>query len=145
MMPPLLAQVNKELSGNWDCPEALLTNELASDLGKLQAGGEAILPKYDFSTSTRTLLNAGGSGSCTRQGQVSVKHGGVILVEGAMVLESAPLRKILDLRVFVDCDEDVRFMRRLARDTDPEGRGGRGRSAASVSSFHTSTRVWQFR
>jgi len=55
-----------------------------------------------------------------------------VLVEGAMVLESARLRDLMHLKIFVDCDEDVRFMRRLARDTDPHGAGGRGRSAASV-------------
>jgi hypothetical protein len=38
----------------------------------------------------------------------------------------------MDFRVFIDCDEDTRFMRRLARDTDPHGAGGRGRSATSV-------------
>lgn len=46
-----------------------------------------------------------------------------MLVEGAMVLESARLRDLMHLKIFVDCDEDVRFMRRLARDTDPHGAG----------------------
>ena len=52
-----------------------------------------------------------------------MQPGGVVLVEGAMVLESARLRDLMHLKIFVDCDEDVRFMRRLARDTDPHGAG----------------------
>ena len=108
--------VINELGSNWDCPEALLTGELAGHIEALQAGEQAVLPRYDFTTSTRVVH--GGSDRI-----MSVQPGGVVLVEGSMVLESARLRNLMHLKIFVDCDEDVRFMRRLARDTDPHGAG----------------------
>ena len=55
----------------------------------------------------------------------------VLLVEGLMVFHEEAVRDACELRVFVDCDEDTRFMRRLTRDTDTAD-GGRGRSVASV-------------
>jgi hypothetical protein len=56
----------------------------------------------------------------------------VIIVEGLMLFHDASVRAAFDLRFFIDCDEDTRFMRRLARDTAHEDVGGRGRSVASV-------------
>ena len=55
---------------------------------------------------------------------------GVLLVEGLMVLHNEQLRNKMDVRIYVDCDEDTRFMRRLARDTHPLK--GRGRTVAQV-------------
>ena len=104
------AQVDEECDGNWDCPEALHTEELAAHLRELKRGRSVLVPHYDFSVSRRIPEKAA---------EVTPPSGElvVILVEGLMVFYSDEVCSLLDLRLFVDCDEDTRFMRRLARDT----------------------------
>ncbi len=114
--------VNRECGGNWDCPAALHTHELCEHITALKAGTPIEVPHYDFGVSAREV------GASTR---VTPPSAGllVIIVEGLMVLHEEALRSLLDLRVYIDCDEDTRFMRRLARDTR---RGERDRTVASV-------------
>ena len=116
--------------GNWDCPESLHTDQLVRDVRILKSGtGSIVVPHYDFSVSRRDV------GKSRRVDLAEMASGDqqlVIIVEGLMIFHDAALRALCDIRVFIDCDEDTRFMRRLARDTDPNGVGGRGRSAASV-------------
>jgi hypothetical protein len=82
------------------------------------------LPFFDLTTCTRDPARAT---------PISVEAGGVVLVEGLMSLRDPRIRAVADLRVFVDCDEDIRFMRRLARDTNTDTHtGGRGCRATSV-------------
>jgi len=117
--------VDRECEGNWDCPAALHTSELVRDLTTLKAGGEAKIPIYSFANNARVRDE-----STPRQFAAGTH--GVLLVEGLMVLHDEELRSRMDIRVYVDCDEDTRFMRRLARDTNPVG--GRGRTVADVYS-----------
>ena len=120
-------QVDAECAGNWDCPEALHTSELVRDLERLQQGGHVRLPHYDFSVSARDSERATDVRPPPRsEGQLVV-----ILVEGMMIFHDEELCDACHLRVFIDCDEDTRFMRRLSRDTD-DSSGGRGRSVQSV-------------
>ncbi|KAL1493527.1 hypothetical protein AB1Y20_017230 [Prymnesium parvum] len=116
------AQVDRECGGDWDCPEALHTHELVEHLDKLAARETVDVPYYDFATSSRDRK---------RKMTLTPPPCGklmVVLVEGLMVFHSEALRARCHFRVFVDCDEDTRFMRRLARDTGEE----RDRSVASV-------------
>jgi len=119
-------EVERVCGGDWDCPDALHTDQLVRDISNLKKGIAITRPFYDFAVSKRDPARAE---------KVKVPSDGkqvVVIVEGLMLLYSEELRETLDIRVFVDCDEDIRFMRRLSRDTDPQG--GRGRSAVSVFS-----------
>jgi len=115
--------VDRECEGNWDCPIALHTSELVRDLNTLKAGGEVNVPIYSFANNARVQDQ-----STLRQFAPGTR--GVLLLEGLMVLHDEELRSRMDIRVYVDCDEDTRFMRRLARDTHPLK--GRGRTVADV-------------
>lgn len=117
--------VDRECDGNWDCPTALHTKDLVRDLTTLKEGGEANIPIYSFANNARVKDQ-----STLRQFAAGTR--GVLLVEGLMVLHDETLRSRMDIRVYVDCDEDTRFMRRLARDTHPLT--GRGRTVADVYS-----------
>jgi len=116
-------EVDRDCAGNWDCPDALNTHELVADLRKLKKGETAQIPIYSFAANARVKDK-------TMEKKIPDGQRGVLLVEGLMVLHDEALRHAMDVRVFVDCDEDTRFMRRLARDTHPLR--GRGRTVADV-------------
>lgn len=95
---------------NFDHPDALETTLLVQHLTELKAGTAVDVPVYDFSTHTRT-------GNTRR-----VEPTGVIIVDGILVLADPRLRGLLDIKVFVDTDADIRFIRRLRRDQRDRGR-----------------------
>lgn len=95
---------------NFDHPDALETDLLASHLRALGKGQAVEKPVYDFATHTRT-----GS---TR----TVMPRSYILVEGVMVLALVPVAVCLDLSIFLDIPADIRFIRRLERDRSHRGR-----------------------
>ncbi len=95
---------------NYDHPDALDTTRLVADLASLKAGRPTELPDYDFRTHTRRP-----------QGEL-VQPCAVLLVEGILVLATPELRRCLDLRVWVQADDDLRLARRLARDIRARGR-----------------------
>jgi uridine kinase len=89
---------------NYDHPDSLETELLAEHLKRLRAGESIDRPVYDFSTHTRS------------EETVEVDPESVILVEGILVLAEPTLRDLMDLRVYVDTDADLRLLRRLRRD-----------------------------
>ena len=89
---------------NYDHPDSLETELLAEHLKRLRAGESVDRPVYDFSSHTRSAET------------VSVDPESVILVEGILVLAEPTLRDLMDLRVYVDTDADLRLLRRLRRD-----------------------------
>ena len=95
---------------NFDHPDALETSLLVEHLGRLRAGDAVDVPVYDFPTHTRT-------GDIKR-----VEAKGVIIVDGILVLADQRLRDLLDMKIFVDTDADIRFIRRLRRDMRDRGR-----------------------
>ncbi len=97
--------LEKRAQINYDHPDSLETELLADHLRRLRAGESVERPVYDFSTHTR-------SGKT-----VTVRPESVILVEGILVLSEPELRELMDLRVYVDTDADLRLLRRLHRDT----------------------------
>lgn len=100
---------------NFDHPDALETDLLISHLTALRGGWAVDVPLYDYARYTRT--------GQTRR--VEPRH--VILVEGILIFAEKALRDLFDVRIFVDADADIRFIRRLQRDL-----GERGRSTESV-------------
>jgi uridine kinase len=100
---------------NYDHPDSLETDLLVQHLRALR-GGEAVdIPQYDFARHNRID---------TRE---RVPARPAIIVEGILIFADAPLRALMDVKVFVDADDDTRFIRRLQRDL-----AERGRSVQSV-------------
>ncbi len=107
---------------NFDHPDSLETELLIEHLKELRAGRAVKIPIYDFTTHRRTQQ--------TRQ----VEPSPVILVEGILVFTEPALRELFDVKLYVDTDADVRFIRRLRRDIEE-----RDRSIASVCDQYLST------
>jgi uridine kinase len=95
---------------NFDHPDALETEFMVQHLKELQAGRPVEVPIYDFTTHTRT--------SQTQR----VEPRRVILVEGILIFADDALRDVMDVKIYVDTDADIRFIRRLERDITERGR-----------------------
>lgn len=95
---------------NFDHPDALDTPLMIEHIKQLQAGQDAHIPIYDFKIDRRT-----------EQTQ-HVKAQPIILVEGILIFSEPLLRPLFDVKIFVDTDADVRFIRRLTRDIAERGR-----------------------
>lgn len=89
---------------NFDHPDALDNELLIVHLKKLKAGGTVEVPVYDFTTHSRT--------GQTRH----VEPHRVILMEGILIFADKALRRLMDVKIYVDTDADIRFIRRLQRD-----------------------------
>lgn len=107
---------------NYDHPDSLETELLTEHLKELRAGHSVEIPIYDFTTHTRTPQTH------------RVEPAPVILVEGILVFVEPALRDLFDVKLYVDTDADVRFIRRLQRDVEQ-----RGRSVESVCEQYLST------
>jgi len=105
---------------NFDHPDALDTALMVEHLAALSEGRAAPLPVYDFTAHVR------------RDEVERTDPKPVILVEGILVLTEPALRELMDIKLFVDTDADLRFIRRLQRDIRE-----RGRSLESVIQQYT--------
>jgi uridine kinase len=95
---------------NFDHPDSLETELLVAHIQQLCFGKAVGVPVYDFTTHRR------------RPEVESVKPAPVIIVEGILVLADEELRSLLDIKVFVDTDADIRVFRRIRRDIEQRGR-----------------------
>lgn len=95
---------------NFDHPDSLESDLLVAHLRQLQSGRTVHIPVYDFTSHTRT-------GETRR-----VDPSRVILVEGILIFAEPALRGMFDVKIYVDTDADVRFIRRLRRDITERGR-----------------------
>jgi len=95
---------------NFDHPDALDNDLLVNHVRRLKAGEAVELPVYDFRTNTR--LNE------TRH----VEARPIVIVEGILIFAEPRLLEQMDIKVFVDTPDDIRFIRRLRRDLDERGR-----------------------
>ncbi len=107
---------------NFDHPDALETALLVAHLGELLDGRSVELPTYDFTSHTRTAET------------ITARPTEVMIVDGILVLAHRELREMMDVKLYVDADADIRFIRRLDRDISE-----RGRTVASVVSQYTRT------
>lgn len=89
---------------NYDHPDSLETELLIHHIEELRAGREIRRPVYDFSSHLRTTET------------VLVRPEPVVVIEGILVLSEPDLRNVMDLRIYVDADSDLRLMRRMRRD-----------------------------
>ncbi len=101
---------NQRVEVNFDHPDSLDSDLLAEHIRLLKDYQPVDLPIYDFKAHTRT--------SQTRR----VEPKPVIMVEGILIFADRILRELLDVKVFVDTDADMRFIRRLERDIQERGR-----------------------
>ncbi len=95
---------------NYDHPNSLETGLLAEHLRALLDGRAVEEPVYDFTTHRRTEE--------TRR----VAPNPVVILDGILILAESELRDLMDIRVYVETDSDLRFIRRLLRDTKERGR-----------------------
>lgn len=95
---------------NYDHPDAFDTPLLVDHLTKLRNGLPIDMPIYNYAMHTRLKET------------IRVEPAPIIIVEGILVLAIPAIRNLLDVKVFVDTDADVRFIRRLTRDVKERGR-----------------------
>ena len=107
---------------NYDEPAALETDLMADHLDKLRHGEAIDCPVYDFTQHNRSSET------------VRIVPKNVIIVEGILIFENNPLRDLMDIKIFVDTDADVRLCRRILRDVTK-----RGRTLESVLSQYQNT------
>jgi uridine kinase len=101
---------NQRMTINFDHPDSLDTSLLIQHIEQLKRHEPVELPIYNFKTHSRT----------ERTERIEPKP--VIMVEGILIFADAALRKLLDVKIFVDTDSDIRFIRRLERDIAERGR-----------------------
>ncbi len=95
---------------NYDHPDALETPLLIQHLVALKSGRSAEVPVYDFTLHTRTAETT------------TALPRSAVIVEGILILADPDLRDLMDIRVFVDTDADLRILRRIDRDLNERGR-----------------------
>ena len=107
---------------NYDHPDAFDTALMVADLNRLAAGQIIRCPVYDYSIHNRS------------EETVEVRPTRVVIVEGILIFADKALRDLMDVKIFVDTDADVRILRRILRDVKE-----RGRSLDSVISQYLTT------
>jgi uridine kinase len=107
---------------NFDHPDSLENDLLIEHLKQLKSGLSIELPVYDFTTNRRSTDT------------IHVEPQPVILVDGILIFVERALRNMFDMKIYVDTDADIRFIRRLKRDI-----AERGRTAQSVIDQYLST------
>ena len=107
---------------NYDEPAALETDLMVRHLDRLRRGEAIECPVYDFTRHNRSDKT------------ITIVPKKVIIVEGILIFENEDLRNLMDIRIFVDTDADVRLCRRIARDV-----GERGRTLQSVLDQYQNT------
>ncbi|MBE6946930.1 MAG: uridine kinase [Ruminococcaceae bacterium] len=101
----------EERSGlNYDEPDAIETSLMVAHLLKLKNGQPIDCPVYDFTRHNRS------------DETIRLEPNPVIIVEGILIFENEDLRNLMDIRLFVDTDADVRLCRRIKRDVHKRGR-----------------------
>ena len=95
---------------NYDEPAALETDLMARHLDILRHGGTIDCPVYDFTIHNRS------------DETIRITPEKVIIVEGILIFENRELRELMDIKIFVDTDADVRLCRRIKRDVNKRGR-----------------------
>lgn len=114
--------LDRRHKANFDHPDAFDNKLLLNHLETLRAGESIQQPIYDYVTHSR------------KSESVRIAPLPVVVVEGILVFFDSRMRQLMDLKIFMDCDADIRFVRRLNRDMHD-----RGRSVESVIEQYIST------
>ncbi|MGS4074556.1 uridine kinase [Staphylococcus pseudintermedius] len=105
-----LLTFEQRLKTNYDHPFAFDNDLLIQNLKSLQSGQSVEVPTYDYTNHTRSDKT------------IAFQPKDVIIVEGIFALENEELRNMMDVKIYVDTDADLRILRRLVRDTKERGR-----------------------
>lgn len=95
---------------NYDHPDSLETDMLVEHIKMLKRGESVLGPGYDYTVHNR------------KDEKIEIRPNKIILLEGIMVLQNPELRKLLDIKIYVEADADERILRRLTRDVKERGR-----------------------
>lgn len=95
---------------NYDHPDAFDTDLMIEHLLALKAGKAIHCPVYDYTIHNRSAET------------IEVRSAKVIIVEGILIFQNCELRSLMDIKIFVDTDADVRILRRIMRDVKKRGR-----------------------
>ena len=95
---------------NYDEPAAFDTSLMVYQLDQLRHGQAIDCPVYDFTVHNRSNET------------IHIEPSRVIIVEGILIFENPQLRELMDIRIFVDADADIRLCRRIKRDVNKRGR-----------------------
>lgn len=100
----------KRAQTNFDHPNSLETELLVKHVKQLRKGKAVDTPVYDFTRHSRT------------DETLHIEPAPIVIVEGILIFSEPKLRKLMDVKLFVDTDSDLRFIRRLRRDVQERGR-----------------------
>jgi uridine kinase len=114
--------MEERILANYDHPNSLDNELLYQHLQQLMNDQPIQKPTYDFAHHTRSTITE------------TVMPTKIIILEGILILEDIKLRELMDIKIYVDTDDDIRFIRRLLRDKNE-----RGRSIDSIVSQYIST------
>ncbi len=95
---------------NFDHPAAFDTDLLEIHLAELRAGKAVEMPQYDFVHHRR------------EEKTILLEPGKLVILEGIMIFFESRIRDLIDLKIYVDTPDDIRFIRRMSRDIDERGR-----------------------
>lgn len=95
---------------NYDHPDAFETDLMVRHLAALKAGVAIQCPVYSYAEHNRTKET------------IEIKPTSVVIVEGLLIFQNPELRDLMDIKIFVDTDADVRILRRVLRDVKERGR-----------------------
>ena len=107
---------------NFDHPDSLDTELLIEHIKALKAGKPVNIPKYDFKTHSRTTETT------------LIQPNRILIVDGILLFSDPELLKLLDMKIFVDTEDDIRLIRRIRRDSVE-----RNRSVDSIIEQYTKT------
>lgn len=125
---------------NYDHPDAFDTDLMIEDLKALKRGETIHCPVYDYAIHNRT------------DETVEIKPTKVVIVEGILIFQNKALRDLLDIKIFVETDADVRILRRALRDVEERGHhraggrtqpGGAGYDHAAHRRTYQGELTWQ--
>jgi len=102
--------MTQRVATNYDHPDSLDNDLLIAQLKELVQRKSIEQPTYDYTAHTRSETT------------VTVEPADVIIVEGVLLFTESELRELLDIKVYVDTDDDLRFIRRMQRDIIERGR-----------------------
>ena len=102
--------MSERVKTNYDHPDSFETDLFVSDLRRLLRHEAISKPIYDYPNHTRA------------KEVEPVEPADVIIVDGVLLFNDSRVRDLLDMKIFVDTDDDIRFLRRLERDIDERGR-----------------------
>ena len=95
---------------NYDHPNAFDTDMMVDDLQKIRDGKEIACPIYDYTIHDRS------------ENTLTIRPSNIVVIEGILIFHEESLRRLMDIRLFVDTDADERILRRILRDVNERGR-----------------------